>query len=144
MTTTYGVSNYGWCDGTWYTFGGYGGVPNPSTFCTNISRTFASFTDGLSNTVLGSEVKTYPQAYHNCTSVPPPGPTGPAAYPDVPPCSPASRRPRARVRADHGPVRHARRRSFRVVQRQLGYDCFTTALPPNTLRRPGRRLSTPI
>ena len=23
VTTTYGVSNYGWCEGTWYTFGGF-------------------------------------------------------------------------------------------------------------------------
>ena len=25
VTTTYGVSNYGWCEGTWYTFGGFAG-----------------------------------------------------------------------------------------------------------------------
>ena len=30
----------------------------------NLCRTFASFTDGLSNTLLGSEVKTYTPAYH--------------------------------------------------------------------------------
>ena len=30
VTTTYGVSNYGWCEGTWYTFGGFaGGGPTP-------------------------------------------------------------------------------------------------------------------
>ncbi len=26
VTTTYGVSNYGWCEGTWYTFGGFAGA----------------------------------------------------------------------------------------------------------------------
>ena len=25
VTSTYGVSNYGWCEGTWYTFGGFAG-----------------------------------------------------------------------------------------------------------------------
>ncbi len=61
-----------------------GGVPNQSAFCGNISRTFASITDGLSNTILGSEVKTSQHSYHNCGPVPPPGPASPSAYPDVP------------------------------------------------------------
>ncbi len=97
VTTTYGISNYGWCEGTWYIFGGFtGGGPNPSAFGPNASRKFASFTDGLSNTLLGAEVKTYMPAYHDCGSVPPPGPTGPLAYPTSPPCLRASRRPRRR------------------------------------------------
>ena len=29
-TSAYGVSNYGWCVGTWYTFGGYGAMSEPS------------------------------------------------------------------------------------------------------------------
>ena len=29
VTTTYGVSNYAWCVGTWYTFGGLGGGAEP-------------------------------------------------------------------------------------------------------------------
>ena len=97
VTTAYGVSNYGWCVGTWYTFGGYAAMPNPRPFCTNISRRFASFADGLSSTVLGSEVKTYRQAYHNCSAVPPPGPSAPRPILMYRPCSPVLPRPQRQV-----------------------------------------------
>ena len=36
-----------------------------------MSRRLAAFTDGLSNTLLSAEVKTYTQAYHDCGAVPP-------------------------------------------------------------------------
>ena len=70
MTTTYGVSNYGWCEGDWYVFGGPGAVSNRSAFGPNQSRRFAAFTDGLSQSLLAAEVKTYQQAYHDCTGAP--------------------------------------------------------------------------
>ena len=135
VTSTYGVSNYGWCEGTWYTFGGFaGGGPTPVRSAPTCSRTFASFTDGLSNTLLGAEVKTYTPAYHDCGAVPPPGPTGP--FPRTrtsPPCSRASRRPRRRDASSPRPpsgmpggghTHWCNGNSF--------YDGFTTALPPNT------------
>ncbi|MGO9465086.1 MAG: DUF1559 domain-containing protein, partial [Isosphaeraceae bacterium] len=60
VSSTYGVSNYGWCEGTWYTFGGFASaVATPDAIGSNLRRTIASFTDGLSNTLLNSEVKTY-------------------------------------------------------------------------------------
>jgi prepilin-type N-terminal cleavage/methylation domain-containing protein/prepilin-type processing-associated H-X9-DG protein len=138
VTTTFGVSNYGWCEGTWYTFGGFGGVPNQSAFCGNVSRTFASFTDGLSNTVLGSEVKTYQQSYHNCGPVPPPGPASPTAYPDVPTVlasvAAAATSGCALVTGPSGMPGggHSEWSNGNSV-----YDGFTAALPPNTLSPAG-------
>ena len=77
LTTTYGLSSYGWSVGTWYTFGGFGSqTPTAGAIGSNLSRTFASFTDGLSNTLLASEVKTYTPAYHDCGTVPAGAPDG--------------------------------------------------------------------
>jgi prepilin-type N-terminal cleavage/methylation domain-containing protein len=41
----FGVSNYGWCVGDWYVFGGVSAVANRSAFCVDISRRLAAFTD---------------------------------------------------------------------------------------------------
>ena len=134
VTSTFGVSNYGWCEGAWYTFGGWGSTaPTSGAIGTNLRRTFASFTDGLSNTLLGSEVKTYTPAYHDCGRVPPPGPTGASSYPDVATvlasvaaapvsgCKPATA-PAGMPGGGH--THWCNGNSF--------YDGFTTALPPNT------------
>ena len=139
VTSTYGVSNYGWCLGTWYTFGGFA-VPTPSCGIvgSNMSRRIASITDGLSNTLLGSEVKTYMPSYHDCGSVPPPGPTGANAYPDVATvlasvaAAPASGCKFATAPAGMpggGHTHWSNGNSF--------YDGFTTALPPNTVSPAG-------
>jgi prepilin-type N-terminal cleavage/methylation domain-containing protein/prepilin-type processing-associated H-X9-DG protein len=82
VTSTYAISNYGWCVGDWYTFGGAGGVPNRGAFATNRSKAFAAFTDGTSQTLLGAEVKAYQPAYHNCPSAVPSSLASPAALPD--------------------------------------------------------------
>jgi prepilin-type N-terminal cleavage/methylation domain-containing protein/prepilin-type processing-associated H-X9-DG protein len=134
VTSTYGVSNYGWCEGTWYTFGGFASaVPTPDAIGSNLRRPFASFTDGLSNTLLGAEVKTYTPSYHDCGAVPPPGPTGPSAYPDI-----------ATVLASIAAAPTSGCKFVTAPPGMLGgghthwcngnsfYDGFTTALPPNT------------
>ena len=60
MGMSFGVVNYAWCMGDWYVWGGFGcSMPNRSAFGPNRSRRLAEFTDGLSQTVLASEVKTY-------------------------------------------------------------------------------------
>jgi prepilin-type N-terminal cleavage/methylation domain-containing protein/prepilin-type processing-associated H-X9-DG protein len=82
VTTTYAISSYGWCAGDWYTFGGLGGTPGRSAFGANLSRRFAAITDGLSQTVLGAEVKAYQTAYHNCPSAVPANLASPSALPD--------------------------------------------------------------
>jgi prepilin-type N-terminal cleavage/methylation domain-containing protein/prepilin-type processing-associated H-X9-DG protein len=134
VTSTYGISNYGWCEGTWYTFGGFGSsMQTPSAIGSNISRRFASFTDGLSNTLLAGEVKSYFPSYHDCGAVPPPGPAIPSAYPDV-----------ASVLASIAAAPTSGCRLAAAPSGMLGgghthwsngnsfYDGFTTALPPNT------------
>ncbi len=134
VTSTYGISNYGWCEGTWYTFGGFGAaMQTPSAIGSNISRRFAAFTDGLSNTLLAGEVKTYLPAYHDCGAVPPPGPASPTAYPDV-----------ATVLASIAAAPSSGCKLATAPSGMLGgghthwsngnsfYDGFTTALPPNT------------
>jgi type II secretory pathway pseudopilin PulG len=134
VTTTFGVSNYGWCEGTWYTFGGFSTtVPTSAAFGTNLRRSFASFTDGLSNTVLGSEVKTYTPAYHDCSSVPPPGPIGPYAYPDVPTVlAVVAAAPTAGCRIATAPGGMLGGGHSHWCNGNSFYDGFTTALTPNT------------
>ena len=132
VTSTYGVSNYGWCEGTWYTFGGFaGGGPTPGAIGSNMSRRFASITDGLSNTLLGAEVKTYTPSYHDCGVVPPPGPTGPSSYPDVPTVlASVAAVPDIGVQVRHGSLGHAGRRPHPLVQRQFVLRRFHDRLAP--------------
>jgi prepilin-type N-terminal cleavage/methylation domain-containing protein len=133
VTTTYGISNYGWCEGTWYTFGGYGAMPNQSAFCANISRTFASFTDGLSNTVLGAEVKAYQHAYRNCGPVPPPGLGSPTAYLDVPNVlASVAAAATSGCALVTGPSGLPGSGHSEWSNGNCFYDGFTAALPPNT------------
>ncbi len=134
VTTTYGISSYAWNVGTWYSFGGYSiQSPTAGAVGSNLSRTFASFTDGLSNTLLAAEVKTYIPSYHDCGTVPAGAPTGASAYPDVPTvlasvlAAPTSGCKLATPTAGTpggGHTHWSNGNSF--------YDGFTTALPPNT------------
>jgi prepilin-type processing-associated H-X9-DG protein len=129
VTTVNGVSNVGWCVGDWYVFGGPNGVPNRTAFGPNASRRFASFTDGLSNSILGSEVKAYTQVYHDCGGVPAPGPASPSALPDpstVLGSIAASPGSGCRIVAGTPGGGHTR-----WVNGNTFYDGMTTALPPN-------------
>ena len=65
-TKQFGVVNYGWNRGDWYTWGGFAGPSNRGAFDVNRARRFAEFSDGLSNTVLASEVKTYQPNLGSC------------------------------------------------------------------------------
>jgi prepilin-type N-terminal cleavage/methylation domain-containing protein/prepilin-type processing-associated H-X9-DG protein len=57
-----GVTNYGFNMGDWYVWGGFTGPMNRAPFQVNQARRYAEFRDGLSNTLVAAEVKTY-QAY---------------------------------------------------------------------------------
>ncbi len=64
-------TNYAWCMGDWFVYGGTpgnaGSISNltRSMFSINLSRRFASITDGTSNTLFGAEVKaSCPQLRH--------------------------------------------------------------------------------
>ena len=66
-TTQYGVANYSWNVGDWYVWGGLvGGAGGRGAFGVNRSRRLAEFTDGLSHTVMASEVKTYQAVLSTC------------------------------------------------------------------------------
>ena len=135
LTSTYGISNYGWNVGTWYSFGGFAlQTSTAGAIGSNLSRTFATFTDGLSNSLLASEVKAYTPAYHDCVNVPNGGPTGAYAYPDIPtvlasvyaaPTSNCRLAPTPAGLPGGGHTHWSNGNSF--------YDGFTTALPPNTV-----------
>ena len=62
----FGVTNYGFCMGDWYVWGGFGRSGNRSAFGVNRSRRWADFSDGLSNTILAAEVTTYQSYLRNC------------------------------------------------------------------------------
>ena len=76
------VSSYGWCTGDWFIWGGYTGLPNRTAFGPNRSYRLSAITDGLSQTLFASEVKTYQPVYicdnvglsliNNPNNVPPP------------------------------------------------------------------------
>jgi prepilin-type N-terminal cleavage/methylation domain-containing protein/prepilin-type processing-associated H-X9-DG protein len=134
VTTTYGVSNYAWCVGTWYSFGGFATtVPGPGAIGTNLGRRFASITDGLSNTLLGAEVKTYTPSYHDCGAVPPPGPTGPYAYPDIATVlASVAAAPTSGCRVATAPAGLPGGGHTHWSNGNAFYDGFTTALPPNS------------
>jgi prepilin-type N-terminal cleavage/methylation domain-containing protein len=60
-----GVVSYGACGGDWFVWGGFNGPENRQAFGPNRSRRLAEFSDGLSQTLMFAEVKTY-QAASNC------------------------------------------------------------------------------
>src|SRR5262249_23373281 len=62
-----GPTNYGFCLGDWYVFAGPDGGPiTRSAFGPNLSRHWASFTDGLSQTMLMAEVKNWTINIRDC------------------------------------------------------------------------------
>ncbi len=76
-----GVTNYGVCQGDWFVWGGFNGPQNRCAFGPNRSRRFAEFADGLSQTMVVSEVKTN-QAASNCRHSTLPSVNNPNAVPD--------------------------------------------------------------
>jgi prepilin-type N-terminal cleavage/methylation domain-containing protein/prepilin-type processing-associated H-X9-DG protein len=134
VTSTYGISSYGWNVGTWYSFGGYSlQAPTAGAIGSNLSRTFASFTDGLSNSLLASEVKTYTPSYHDCGVVPNGGPTGYNAYPDIPTVlASVKAAPTSGCKLATAPAGLPGGGHTHWSNGNAFYDGFTTALPPNT------------
>ncbi len=77
-----GPTNYGFCLGDWFVWGGPAGGPiTRSAFGPNLSRTWAQITDGTSNTMFLAEVKNWQPYIRDCgsfslintpTNIPPP------------------------------------------------------------------------
>ncbi|MBN1910378.1 MAG: DUF1559 domain-containing protein [Pirellulales bacterium] len=66
-----GGVNYGFACGDWYIWGGLDGpqAQTRSAFGVNLSRRWAEFRDGTSNTLLFSEVKNYQITVRDCASL---------------------------------------------------------------------------
>ena len=65
-----GGNNYGYCMGDWYVWGGPSSlVQTRSAFGVNLSRRWADFTDGTSQTLFMSEVKNYQRYVRDCGSL---------------------------------------------------------------------------
>jgi prepilin-type N-terminal cleavage/methylation domain-containing protein/prepilin-type processing-associated H-X9-DG protein len=58
-------TNYGFCMGDWYVWGGVSGIDNRAAFQVNRARTIASFSDGLSQTMVAAEVKAQQPYYRD-------------------------------------------------------------------------------
>jgi prepilin-type N-terminal cleavage/methylation domain-containing protein/prepilin-type processing-associated H-X9-DG protein len=62
-----GINNYGWCMGDWFVWGSFDNPsPNRSAFGPNQSRAWAAFIDGLSQTAMMAEVKSYQNYLRDC------------------------------------------------------------------------------
>ncbi len=124
VTAFYAVSNYGWCEGDWYVFGGpTSPAPGRSAFGPNASRRFSEIQDGLSQTALAAEVKAYTQAFHDCTGLSP-SMAMPTLVPDPSTVMVAAVGDASQCKVTPGHTRWVNGNSF--------YDGFTTALAPNT------------
>ena len=66
-----GGVNYGFCTGDWYVWNGFAAScpQNRTAFGVNFCRRWADFADGLSNTLLMSEVKNYQVTIRDCGSL---------------------------------------------------------------------------
>lgn len=65
--TQLGISNYGFVQGEWFVWGGFTGPQtHRSAFGPNQSRRWAGFRDGLSQTLLMSEGKSFQNDYRDC------------------------------------------------------------------------------
>ena len=85
---TYGssaVSTVGWCMGDWYVWGGFGALPNRTAFGPNLSRCAADFRDGLSSTLMASEVRSHQAEQTNCAVLASMNTPSQPLQPDVPP-----------------------------------------------------------
>jgi prepilin-type N-terminal cleavage/methylation domain-containing protein/prepilin-type processing-associated H-X9-DG protein len=60
------VTNYGWCMGDWFVWGGFRGPENQAAFGPNRSRRWSEFLDGTSNTMVAAEVKAKQPLYRDC------------------------------------------------------------------------------
>jgi prepilin-type N-terminal cleavage/methylation domain-containing protein/prepilin-type processing-associated H-X9-DG protein len=134
-TSTSGVSNYGWCAGDWYVYGGMGNPGAPltrSAFTVNVSRRLAAITDGLSQTAVASEGKVQTPIAGNCFgsasngSMLFPPLTNPNIIPD-PNASIAIIQSIYSSCLQRGVIGHTDWTYANSI-----YDGFTTALPPNT------------
>ena len=128
----YYPTNYGWCVGDWFAYGGIpgntGSIPSltRSMFSINLSRRFASITDGTSNTVLGAEVKASCPQLRHCypAGTSPPG----LSYNSYPTTTAAGV---AYIQANYSSCKQQALGHLRWPDGAGPYGGMTTALTPN-------------
>ena len=122
-----GIVNYGFCGGDWFVWGGFNASGNRQGFGPNRSRRLAEFTDGLSNTLFLSEVKSY-QAASNCRFMPLPSVNDPTNVPS-PLADPLTVAPEY----DNGACVTQNQHEFHTEwsDGHVHSGGFTTAWPPN-------------
>ena len=59
LSASASVTSYGFNEGDWYVWNGFGGPDNRGLFGPNTSRSFSVITDGTSNTLFATDVKIY-------------------------------------------------------------------------------------
>ncbi len=134
-----GGVNYGFCMGDWYVWNGVDQpeVPTRAAFGVNLSRRWASFTDGLSHTLLMSEVKNYQVTIRDCgafsqindpDNVPPPTADPLAVCPEY---------------QGGGSCVVFRNGHTQWVEMSVHHNGFTTAWPPNRVTPGGPGLTRP-
>ncbi len=132
-----GVS-YGFCMGDWYVWNGFS-TPCPRTrsaFGINFSRRFADFTDGLSNTLILSEVKNYQVTIRDC------GPFSIINDPnDVPP--PTADPLTVCPEYEGTGCKVFTKAHTQWAEMSVHHNGFTTAWPPNKVTPGGPDLSEP-
>jgi len=133
-----GGVNYGFSMGDWYVWNGVAAASPPcrSAFGVNFSRRWSDFTDGVSNTLLLSEVKNYQVTLRDC------GPFSLINDPhNVPPPSadPLSVCPEYQG----GGCTVFRNAHTQWVEMSSHHNGFTTAWPPNKVTPGGPGLSEP-
>ncbi len=128
--TVFGGSNYGSCDGDWYIFSfakgapaasTWAGMPSRTAFSVNTARPLSNFTDGTSNTLLFSEIKTFDNRL-KCASL---SVNNPYNIPD----------PNGPIPADYGGsgCSFGNTMHTRWTNGGVYHSGFTTAWPPNKI-----------
>jgi prepilin-type N-terminal cleavage/methylation domain-containing protein/prepilin-type processing-associated H-X9-DG protein len=126
-------SNYGWCMGDWYVWGGSPGASNSfsqqcrSLFTINLARSIANVLDGTSNTLFAAECKAYAPQLRSCVAVgkQPLGGLSPTNFPTTVSAGIAY------IAANMGPCKQEAVGHDRWNDGGVYYGGFTTALPPN-------------
>ena len=128
----YSVTSYGWNQGDWYVYGGLGaGILAPrAPFLINQTRKLADFQDGLSQTLLAAECKTYQPQLRHCASAGTgatlPGLNNPYAIPSV-----EQSVQLIMATANAGTCRSLNVGHVRWNDSGVYYGGFTTAVTPN-------------
>jgi prepilin-type N-terminal cleavage/methylation domain-containing protein len=135
---TIGGVNYGFCMGDWYVWNGLDRpeTPTRSAIGFNLSRRWRDFTDGLSHTLLMSEVKNYQTTIRDC---------GPLSQIDHPHQVPSPDADPLTVCPEYqgGGCTIFERAHTQWVEMSVHHNGFTTAWPPNRTTPGGPGLAHP-